>query len=83
MLGGVVGRHTENNGTSGYESTVQLASKMYYLNTILGCPAALYSLMSHEEVDGEQKIDQLYMPSYQNRSCSLCLQDVYLTFLDN
>ena len=37
--------------------------------------------MSHPE--DEQKIYQLYMTSYQNRSCSVCLQDVYLTFLDS
>ena len=37
------------------------------------CPAALYSLMSHQGVVGEQKIYQLYMPSYQNKSCSACL----------
>ena len=54
------------------------------LFNIFGCPAALYSLMSHVEVEVVgQKIYQLYMPSYQNRSCSVCLQDVYLTFLDS
>ena len=33
--------------------------------------------MSHQGV-GE---GGLYMPIYQNISCSVCLQDVYLTFL--
>ena len=61
--------------------------KMYskvlcHLWIVFGCPAALYSLMSHQVGVG-QKIYQLYMPSYQNRSCSVCLQDVYLTFLDS
>ena len=54
------------------------------LNTVflIGCPAALYALMSHPGVEEEgPKIYQLYMPSYQNKSCSVCLQDVYLTFL--
>ena len=50
---------------------------------IFGCPAALYALMSHPGVEEGPKIYQLYMPSYQNKSCSVCLQDVYLTFLDS
>ena len=33
-------------------------------------------LMYHHQVGGGQKIYQLYMPRYQNRSCSVCFQDV-------
>ena len=54
------------------------------LQRFFGCPAALYVLMSTSVVEGGgQKMYQLYMPSYQNKSCSVCLQDVYLTFLDS
>ena len=37
--------------------------------------------MSAYRAAGQPKIYQLYMPSYQNRSCSVCLQDVYLVCL--
>ena len=56
----------------------------FVIAVVFGCPAALYSLMSPlVGVGGGPKIYQLYMPSYQNKSCSVCLQDVYLTFFDS
>ena len=58
---------------------VHLGNRHFRVKNVLLYWIYPYALMSDPVGDEGQKIYQLYMPSYQNRSCSVCFQDVYLT----